>query len=117
MKKEKELEMLRKYAEIRGIYEQTNTLSVLMNELCETDLTASYYTDEIRQLTEKITPDAMRLKTLLSEIECRLLAQMTELQFILRLPPEKSAMCDLILEIYSRENVPDLAAAVQLTKL
>ena len=51
MKKEKELEMLRKYAEIRGIYEQTNPLSVLMNELCETDLTASYYTDEIRQLT------------------------------------------------------------------
>ena len=91
MDKKTELELLRKYAEIRRLYEQTNTLSVLMDELYTADLTSSYFTDEIRQLTE--------------------------LQFTLRLPLEKSAMCDLLLETYSREDVPDLAAAIQLTTL
>ena len=91
MDKKTELELLRRYAEIRRLYEQTNTLSVLMDELYTADLTSSYFTDEIRQLTE--------------------------LQFTLRLPLEKSAMCDLLLEIYSREDVPDLAAAIQLTTL
>ena len=91
MDKKTELELLRKYAEIRRLYEQTNTLSVLMDEFYTADLTSSYFTDEIRQLTE--------------------------LQFTLRLPLEKSTMCDLLLEIYSREDVPNLAAAIQLTTL
>ena len=33
MDKKTELELLRRYAEIRRLYEQTNTLSVLMDEL------------------------------------------------------------------------------------
>ena len=117
MDKKTELELLRKYAEIRRLYEQTNTLSVLMGEFYPADLTSSYFTDEIRQLAGKIAPDAHRLKTLLSTVEYQLLAQLTELQFTLRLPLEKSAMCDLRLETYSREDVPDLAAAIQLTTL
>ena len=32
MDKKTELELLRRYAEIRRLYEQTNTLSVLMDE-------------------------------------------------------------------------------------
>lgn len=117
MDKKTELELLRKYAEIRRLYEQTNTLSILMGELYAADLTSSYYTDEIRQLAEKIAPDARYLQPLLTTVEYQLLAQLTELQFALRLPPEKSAICDLLLETYSRENVPDLAAAMQLTTL
>ena len=117
MEKEKELELLRKYAEIRRLYEQTNTISVLMDEFYTADLTSSYFTDEIRQLAGKIAPDAHRLKTLLTTVEHQLLTQLTELQFTLRLPLEKSAMCDLLLDIYSREDVPDLAAAIQLTTL
>ena len=61
--------------------------------------------------------DAYRLKTLLTTVEHQLLTQLTELQFTLRLSLEKSAMCDLLLDIYSREDVPDLAAAIQLTTL
>lgn len=117
MVKKKELELLRKYAEIRRLYEQTNTISVLMGEFYTADLTSSYFTDEIRQLAGKIAPDAHRLQSLLSTVEYQLLAQLTELQFTLQLPLGKSAMCDLLLEIYSREDVPDLAAAIQLTKL
>ncbi len=117
MEKEKELELLRKYAEIRRLYEQTNTISVLMDEFYTADLTSSYFTDEIRQLAGKITPDAYRLKSLLTAVEYQLLAQLLELQFTLQLPLGKSAMCDLLLETYSREDVPDLAAAIQLTKL
>ena len=89
MEKEKELELLRKYAEIRRLYEQTNTLSVLMDELYTADLTSSYFTDEIRQLAGKIAPDAHRLQSLLSTVEYQLLTQLTELQFTLRLPLEK----------------------------
>ena len=117
MDKKTELELLRRYAEIRRLYEQTNTLSALMDEFYTADLTSSYFTDEIRQLAGKIAPDAHRLQSLLCTVEHHLLTQLTELQFTLRLPLEKSAMCDLLLEIYSREDVPDLAAAIQLTKL
>ena len=117
MDKKTELQLLRRYAEIRRLYEQTNTLSVLMDELYTADLTSSYFTDEIRQLAGKIAPDAYRLKTLLTTVEHQLLTQLTELQFTLRLSLEKSAMCDLLLETYSREDVPDLAAAIQLTTL
>ena len=117
MEKEKELELLRKYAEIRRLYEQTSTLSILMGELYTADLTSSDYTDEIRQLAGKIAPDARRLQPLLTTVEYQLLARLTELQFQLQLPLEKSAMCDWILETYSREDVPDLAAAIQRTTL
>ena len=89
MDKKTELELLRKYAEIRRLYEQTNTLSVLMGEFYTADLTSSYFTDEIRQLAGKIAPDAYRLKTLLTTVEHQLLTQLTESQFTLRLPLEK----------------------------
>lgn len=112
-----ELELLRKYVEIRSVYEQIYTLSLLMGEIVQADCTLPYYTDEIRLLMAAISPEAARLEPLLSEMETDLFHEMEKLEQILHIPLEKSAMCDLILEIYSREDVPDFATALQLTKL
>lgn len=113
MKKQQELALLREYAQLRDIYEQTNTLSVLMGELAEADRSTPYYTQEIRDLLDRITPDGQRLKALLEEVEAQLLPQMDAVQDALQLPLEICGLSDLIADVYAQEDAPDLATAIR----
>ena len=116
MKKQQELALLREYARLRDVYEQTNTLSILMGELAEADRSTPYYTQEIRDFMERITPDGQQLKALLEQVEIQILPQMEAIQDTLRQPLEICGMSDVIAEIYDSEEVPDLESAIRLAE-
>lgn len=116
MKKQQEIALLREYAQLRDVYEQTNTLSILMGEILEADRSVPYYNEEIRRIMERMTPDARQLKGLLEAVEAELLPQMDRIQDALQQPLQVCAMSDLIAEIYEREDVPDLESTIRLVK-
>ena len=116
MDKQKEIELLKKYIEISNVSEQIFTLSVLVGEIVRADCSSPYFTDEIRSLIAAMAPDAARLEPLLLKMEKDLFAQTDNLEETLGFPWQKTLSRDLILEIYSREDVPDLVAAIEMAK-
>ena len=98
------------------LYEQTNTITVLMRALVEADLSAPCYSDAIRSLRSRIVPDAQQLQAQLEVVESRLLPRMDQLQDALQLPLEICNFSDLIAEIYARDDVVDLNHAIQLAR-